>query len=190
MPEFAIRIADEVRQCVVDTVEILACKSTGHVVVSTHAEEHGIELIEKFIERPVFADPCIQYELDTHTLEYLASLAHNLLFKFEGWDAVGQQAANFRVRIKYNRANSIAGQHIGSRKSCRACPDDTDALACVIHVRHIGPPTLADRLVCNVTLDAPDRYRAIGVIQRAGTFTKPILWTNPPTYLGQGIRLV
>ena len=188
--ELAIRVADEVGQRLDNAGQVLARESAPDVLVGAHAEKHRIVLFDEVLERFVLADARVEHELHAHAFKQLAAPYNDVLLEFEGRDAVGQQAADFGVGIVNDRANAVACQHIRRGEARRTRADDADNLAGVEDIRHVRPPALGDSLIGNVFLDAADRDRTVGVLERAGAFAKPVLRTDTTADLGQRVRLV
>ncbi len=113
-----------------------------------------------------------------------------MLFELERRDAVSQQAADFRVSIIDNRTDAVEGQDVGCGKTGRARAYNTHALARGLDVRHVGPPTLLDRLVRNVAFDITDADGADAVVERACALAEAILRTDAAANLRQRIGLV
>src|SRR3546814_1050348 len=55
---------------------------------------------------------------------------------------------------------------------------------------HVRTPALLERFVGDVLFDAADRYRAEAVIERARTFTQPILRTDTTADIRQRVGLM
>ena len=109
-----IYIAYQVRQCLVDTGQILSGEIAAHVSVGSHAHEHSIVLFQDFIDANILAHFRIETELDTHTLEYLTAAGHYLLLQLELGNPKGQQTANFRVTVKYHGLNPVTREYVGT----------------------------------------------------------------------------
>jgi len=152
-----------------DARQILARKLAFHVVVGAHAEEYRVKLTEQILESLVLTDTGIENELDTHAFEYFTALFNDALFQFERWNAVGQQATDVRIGVKYDWPDSVSCQHISRGKSCRTRANDCNALAGIDDIRHIRTPALRNRFVGNIFFDAADTYRTVRVMQGAGS---------------------
>src|SRR3546814_1320043 len=110
--------------------------------------------------------------------EHVAAALDDLLFELERRDAERDQAADFAVAIEHDRLDAVAHENVGAAEAGRTGADDRDFLLGPAHLGHVRTPALLERFVGDVLFDAADRYRAEAVIERASTFTQPILRTD------------
>src|SRR3546814_5231809 len=87
-------------------------------------------------------------------------------------------AADFAVAIEHDRLDAVAHENVGAAEAGRTGADDRDFLLGPAHLGHVRTPALLERFVGDVLFNAADRYRAEAVIERARTFTQPILRTE------------
>ena len=185
-----IDVGDEVRQCIVNTIEILAREAAPDIGIGADAEKHGVVLVEKFLERLVFPDAGIQYELDSHTLEEFTPLAHDVFLELEWRNPEREQAADLRIGVEHDRPNALSCKYVCGGKTGRPRPDDRHAFARIDNVGHVGAPPQLDRLVGDVAFDVADADRADTVVERARAFAEPVLRADPAADFGQGICLM
>ena len=180
-----IHVANQVRQCRVHAGQIKTGKVAADILVGTDAGEHGVVVVQQRGQRDITPDLGIQMKTDVHVVHDLVAGRYHLLVQFEWRNTVGEQAADAGIAIKYLCLDAGAGKHVGAGQSGRSGADDGDALAGGHHLAQIRSPALLDGFIGDVLLDRADAHRTEAVIQRAGTFTQPILWTDAATDLRQ-----
>src|SRR5690606_11813866 len=107
-PELPVHIGDEEWQSVVYAGQVFAREAALHVVVGAHAQEHCVEFFEQLIHGNVFAHFRVQTEFHAHFFEHLAAANHDAFFQFEFRNTEGEQAADFRIAVKYHRLDAVA----------------------------------------------------------------------------------
>ena len=188
--EFAMDVRYQVRQGLVHAGQILARKTALHVLVRSHAHEHGVEFRGETVEGDVAADVDTQSKLHAHAFHDLAALLDHVFFELEWRDPEGEQAADLRVPVEDHGSDAVTHQDVGAGQTGGTRADHGDALGGAHDIAHVGLPALFERFVGDVLLDGSDADGADAVIQRAGPLAQPILGTDAPAHFGQRIGLM
>ena len=185
-----VDVGDQVIQRLVNAGQVLTGEPSFHGLVSAHAEEDGVVVRQQLIDRDVFADFSIQFELNAHALEHFPATFHHLLLKLELRYAEGQQAANLGVTVKHHRFHAIARQDIGTPQASRPGANNRNLFVSRDHIGQIRPPTHRQCSIGNVLLRIADGDSTEAVIESARPLTEPVLRTDAATDLGQGVGLM
>ena len=183
-------VGNQERQRVINTRRVFVFQTTAHGLIGTHAQEHGVVILQQIVELYVAAHFCVQFELNAHAGEDFAATGHDLFFQLEGRDTEGQQAADLRMTVKDHRLHAVAGQHVRTGQARRARANDRHALVSLLHAGHVRTPAHLKRFIVNVALDVADGHRAELVVQRTGTFAQTVLRTHAAAHFRQGVGLV
>src|SRR3546814_1530012 len=89
-----------------------------------------------------------------------------------------------------DRLDAVAHENGGAAEAGRTGADVRDFLLGPAHLGHVRTPALLERFVGDVLFNATDRYRAEAVIERARTFTQPILRTDTTADIRQRVGLM
>ena len=185
-----LSVSDQERQRVVNTRSVFVVQSTAHRLIGPDAEEHRIVLLQQVVELHVAAHFGIEFELNAHAGEDLPAAGHHLFFQLERRDTEGQQAADFRMAVKYHRLDAVTGQHVGAGEARRASADDRDGFTGRLHVGEIRTPAHLECLIVDIAFDVADGHRAELIVQRTGAFTQAVLRADAPADFRQSVGLM
>ena len=169
---------------------IFVLQPAAHRLIGADAEEYGIVILQQVIQLDVTAHFHVEFELNAHAGENFTATGHDLFLQLEGRNTEGQQTADFRVAVKDHRLHAVTGQHIGTGQACRAGTDDGDFFAGLLHAGQVRTPAHFERFIVDIAFDVADGHCTELIVQRTGTFTQTILWTDAAADFWQGVGLV
>ena len=140
------------------------------------------------VKADVFAHVAIQHELDAALLQLIVAAHHDVLFKFEAGNAVGQQATRPVVAVIDRHLHARTAQHIRRCQPTGSGADDADGLI-TFHRGDDGfHPALLPRGVGDIFLDRANGDCAVtGLLDDAIPFAETVLRADASADLGEGI---
>ena len=173
-------IGDQERQRIKDPASVFVFQPAAHGLIGPDAEEHRIVIFQQIVELYIAAHFDIEFELDAHAGEDLATAGHHLFFQLKRRNTKGQQTADFRMAIENHRLHAVAGQHVGARQARWTRADNGDGFTGLLYAGKVGAPAHFERFIVDIAFDVADGDRAELIVQRAGTLAQTILWANAP----------
>ena len=157
-------------------------------LVDARGDQHRIVLGSNVAERDIFADIAVQNELHPALGELVIPLLDDVFFQLEAGNPVDQQPAGTVVAVINRDLKAHAPQPVRSGEAARPGADDPDAFRSFGHRLDLIDPAFLKGHVGQVFLDGANGDGAMaGLFNDAIAFTKPVLWADAPTDLGEGV---
>ena len=125
-------------------------------------------------------------KIDAHGAKNVAAHLKHLFIQLERRDTEGQQTADLRMTVKNVNVHARAHENIGAAQTGRPGADHRHPLRSRGHFADCRPPAHRQRGIGDIALKVANGDRAAFVLERAGPFAQPVLWTDPAANLRQG----
>jgi hypothetical protein len=157
----------------VDALELTAFNRQVARLGGASGEHDGVEFLQQFFRRIIFADFRVADEFDAFRFENFQAAQHDfVLIKLHVGDAIHEQAAGAVGALEHGDIVAGLVQLGGSGKSRRAAADDGDFFAGAFLRRFGRDPAVFPAVINDGHLDVLDRDGGIVHAEHAGTFAR------------------